>query len=216
MAESLKIVAEKREKVGSNAARKLRKNGRLPVVIYGHKEASVPVSIPVEEFQKAMRHHIRYIDLETNGQVEKTLIRDVQWDYLGIDVLHVDLVRVAKGERVQVEVEITTTGDPVGVAHGGVLEQPHHTVPVECPALEIPDAFDVNIENLELGGAIHVKDLTFPPGVTPLLDAEEVVMHITEGTQAPELEEEAAPAAEPEVIGEEQKEEEGPEEEGGE
>ncbi|MGF1577785.1 MAG: 50S ribosomal protein L25 [Gemmataceae bacterium] len=201
MAETMKIVAKKRDKVGTNASRGLRKNGRLPVVVYGHKEESVSLSIALDDFQKVMRHHIRYIDLETEGGVDQTMIREVQWDYLGIDILHVDLVRVAKGERIQAEVTIEATGMALGVQRGGVLEQPHHTVGVDAPAMEIPEVIKVNVEQLDLGQAIQVKDLTFPDGVRPLLDPEEVVLHITSGTQAPVEGEEAAVPSQPEVIG---------------
>src|SRR5206468_4967888 len=88
------------------------------------------------------------------------------WDHLGKDVLHIDFERVSADERIEVPVRIELKGIAPGVTGGGILDQPLHTVMVECLAISIPDSIRVNINELQLGAAIHVKDLTLPEGVT--------------------------------------------------
>lgn len=211
MAESLTFVTQPRQAGGSRAARKLRKQGLVPAVLYGHKEATIPVALPGLELEKAIRHGVRVLDLDTAGQVQKALIREVQWDHLGMELLHVDFARVAADERVVVSVPVEIRGTAPGIAAGGVLDQPIHSLSIECLAISMPESIRVNVGELQLGAAIHVKELVLPPGVKAMADPEAVVVHVT----LKQLEAEAAPAApaaaeaaEPEVIGRQRAEEE--------
>jgi large subunit ribosomal protein L25 len=141
---------------------------------------------------------------------EKALIRDVQWDHLGKELLHVDFTRVAVDERIVVAVPLEIRGVAPGVNAGGTLDQPIHTLSVECLAIRIPDSIRVNVGELQIGGAIHVKDLVLPPGVKAMADPEAVVVHVTTKVVEPEA---VAPVevpeqAEPEVIGRQKAEEE--------
>src|SRR5437016_1569709 len=99
MAEAVELSAQPRPGHGSAEARRLRRKGLIPAVIYGHKEATVSVSLSAEELEKAIRHGARVVDLKSGGKVEKALIREAQWDHLGIELLHVDFARVAADER---------------------------------------------------------------------------------------------------------------------
>jgi large subunit ribosomal protein L25 len=202
MAETVTLVGEKREGHGTRGARRLRARGLVPAVLYGHKEATVSVSLAGDALTSAIRHGARVVDLKLDGDVQQALIREVQWDHLGKEVLHVDFIRVSKDERIKVSVPIELKGIAPGVTGGGVLDQPLHTLHVECLATGVPDSIRVNINELQLGAAIHVSELHLPPGVTALDDAEALVVQI----KAPAAEPEAAPApaagpAEPEVIG---------------
>ena len=201
MAESVQLAAQKREGHGTRAAERLRKQGRIPAVVYGHKEATVSVSVLAEDFLDAFRHGTRVVNLQTDGSGQTALIREIQWDPLGKDVLHIDFARVAADERVHVHVRIELRGTAPGVNAGGVLDQPLHTLAIDCLALNMPESIRVNIGELQIDGAIHVKDLQLPPDVKALDDPEAVVVHV----QAPLAEAAAAPApgetAEPEVIG---------------
>jgi large subunit ribosomal protein L25 len=203
MAESVELVAENREGRGSRTARRLRKAGRVPAVLYGHKERTVSVSLSGDALEKAIRHGVRVVDLRADGKVEKALIRDVQWDHLGKVLLHVDFTRVAADERIVVTVALEIRGIAPGIAAGGVLDQPMHNLSVECLAISVPDSIRVNVSELQLGAAIHVRELVLPPGVTAMADPDAVVVHVTTKALEPEA---AAPAeapesAEPEVIG---------------
>ena len=197
MAESILLSLKRRESRGKQAARHLRKDGLVPGVLYGHKEETISISLNTEDLET---------DLQTDGKTEKALIKEIQWDHLGKEVLHVDFARVAADERVVVSVPIEIKGAAVGVtAGGGVLDQPMHILSIECLAIAVPDSIRVNVGELQLGQAIHVRELVMPEGVKATADAEAVVVQVIAKLVEPEPE--AAPAAaaapeqtEPEVI----------------
>jgi len=179
--------ANLREKTGRRASERLRKEGFIPAVLYGHKEENVHLSLPRAEMEQFLREGPRTLDLEYKGHTEKALIKDIQYDALGTEVIHIDFARVALYERVTVSVEIETVGEPAGAAQGGVLEQPLHEVEVECLASEIPQRLEVKIGELDIGDTIFVKDLKLPPGVKALADEEQAVVILR--PPAPEIEE---------------------------
>ncbi len=202
MAETVVLTTQPRDGRGSSKARRLRRQGLIPAVIYGHQEATVALALPAEELQSAIRHGVRVLDLKTAAGTEKALIKEVQWDHLGKDVVHVDFARVAADERVTVTVRLELRGIAPGVTAGGMLDQPMHTLEVECLVSAVPDSIRVNINELQLDQVIHLKDLALPPGVVAQADPDAVVVQV----KAPEAEPEAATAptaeqAEPEVIG---------------
>jgi large subunit ribosomal protein L25 len=204
MAESVVLQTQKREGRGSRKAGKLRVTGLVPAVLYGHKEATVSLALEHKPLLEAIRHGVRVLEIRTDKGAENAQIVEVQWDHLGKDVLHVDLKRVDKDERIHVPVPIELKGIAPGVAAGGQLDQPLHSLYVECPALAVPDSIRVVINDLQLGQAIHVKDVKLPENVKALDDADAVVVHVivkAAEAAAPAAEGEAvAAAAEPEVI----------------
>jgi len=203
MAEVFLLESQPREAQGTRQARRLRKAGRIPAVLYGHKEQTLVLTVSRDDLSRAVRLGTRIVDLKTDGKTEKALIKDIQWDHLGHDILHVDFNRVSADERIAIEVRLEIRGTAPGVAAGGVVDQNLHAIKVECPALSPPESIRVNIGELQLGQAILVKDLKLPEGVKALTDADAVIVHVTQKM----VEEEAAPAAvapttaEPEVIG---------------
>lgn len=201
MAESLVLVTQKRDTRGTRTARKLRGQGHVPGVVYGHKEATVSVSVETGALMSAIRHGARVVDLQSNGGLQKAQIAELQWDHLGHEVLHVDFRRVAADERIHVTVSIEVRGIAPGVSGGGVLDQPIHTLSVECAADSVPESIRVNVNELQLGGAIHVRDLHLPQGVTALADPDAIVVHVTSPQAEPEAAAPGAESAEPEVIG---------------
>jgi large subunit ribosomal protein L25 len=138
-----------------------------------------------------------------DGKTEKALIREIQWDHLGIDVLHVDFTRVAADERVVVPVSIELRGIAPGVTAGGLLDQPLHSLEVECLAVSMPDSIRVNVNELQVGGVIHVRDLVLPAGVKAMAEPDAVVVQVkaAEAVAEPAAAAEAPEQAEPEVIG---------------
>lgn len=212
MAESALLEIQKREGRGSRQAQRLRKQGLVPAVVYGHKQETLAITLSGDAITKAVRHGSRVVDLQSGATREKALIRELQWDHLGKEILHVDFERVSEDERIEVPVRLELRGVAPGIAAGGVLDQPMHNLLVECLAISIPDSIRVNINELQVGSAIHVRDLVLPEGVKALDDPEAIVVHVT---QRGEEKVEAAPvegAAEPEVIGRKAAEEEGAEE----
>jgi large subunit ribosomal protein L25 len=212
MAETVKLKAEPRQGSGSRAAEKLRKKGLVPAIVYGHKEAAVAVAVSAEDLDRAIRVlHARVLDLQLDGKAETVLIRELQWDPLGKSMLHVDFARVSASDRVKVRVPVELRGAPK-VTGGGVLDQPLHTLHVECSPTQIPEAIRVDITNLTLGEPIHVKELTLPEGVKVLESPEAVVVHLklpgAEPAPVAAAATAAPTAAEPEVIKKEKKAEE--------
>src|SRR5262245_13695392 len=139
MAEAIELVTQPRELYGSRAARKLRKQGRVPAVVYGHGEGTAAITVSGDELTKAVRHGARVVDLKTGSTVQKALIRELQWDHLGKDLLHADFSRVSMDERVVLNVPLHIRGQAPGVTGGGILDQPLHTLEVECLAIAVPD-----------------------------------------------------------------------------
>jgi len=205
MADTLQLKTEPRTGKGSRDADRVRKAGRVPAVVYGHKEAPLAVSVPRDELASALRHHARTLDLVVDGKTETVLIQEVQHDHLGSGLVHVDFRRVSKDERIRTTVDIELRGTAPGATGGGALDQPLHKIHVECPAVSIPESIRVKIDGLLLGQAIHVKELELPPGVKALDDPDLVVVQVKQQQlAAPEptalVPEAGAGAAEPEVI----------------
>jgi large subunit ribosomal protein L25 len=215
MAESVILATEPRKEHGSRAAQKLRKAGRIPAVLYGHKEETLAVTLSSDELGKAIRQGTRVVDLRAGGNLQKALIREVQWDHLGKDVLHVDFTRVSADERIRVSVSLEVRGTAPGIAQGGVLDQPMHTLAIECLAIAVPDSIRVNVGTLQLDQAIYVRDLVLPPDVKALSDADAIVVHVVHKQEEPAPAAPGAPTeaaqAEPEIIGRKVAEEEEPE-----
>src|SRR5437763_4351929 len=164
MAESVVLVAQQRDGHGSRAARRLRKLGKVPAVVYGHGEGTTSVALAADELSKAIRQGARVIDLKQGEKIQKALIRELQWDALGKDILHVDFARVSADERITLDVRVELRGTAIGAAAGGIIDQPLHNLEVECPVISVPESIRVNIADLQIGMAIHVRDLTVPAG----------------------------------------------------
>lgn len=210
MAETLQVA--KREQLGSSRCRRLRAAGQIPAVLYGHGEGNLNLAVAREQFASALRHGAKLVDLQ--GEVnESALIRDVQWDPFGVDVLHVDLARVSASELVEVTLTIELRGDAPGVRDGGNVQHVLHEAKIECPAGAIPERLQLNVNSLGLGQSLLAGQIPLPEGARLLTNPDVLVVHCV--TTTPESDE-AVPvpgeAAEPEVIGRKKDEEEGAEE----
>jgi large subunit ribosomal protein L25 len=214
MAEVFALTVQERKTHGSNAAKQLRKQGLIPAVIYGHGEATASLSVAGETLLKAIRHGVRIFDVTLNGAIQKALLRDVQWDPLGHDLLHADFYRVSADETITLEVKVELRGTAPGVTGGGVLVQQIHSLTVECLIVNIPESIRVPITELQIDQAIHVRELKLPEGVKVKNDPEAIIVQVSkkiEEVAAPAAAAPTAEAAEPEVIGRVKEEE--PEEE---
>ena len=197
MAEVLDV--QKRERVGSLATKRLRRQGRVPAVLYGHGEKNEHLSVAETQIKSLMRHHSKTVELA--GDVKDTaLVSQIQWDPLGIDVLHLDLLRVNLQELVEVEVPIHTHGDPAGLREGGVLIENLHQVQIRCPAGKIPDQIGLNVTDLHVGGHLTAGDLELPEGVELITPTDTIVAHIEEPRAEVDQAEGDGQSAEPEVI----------------
>lgn len=182
-----KITAKPRVAKGTTACRRLRTQGIVPANIYGHKQDPVPVELEAETARRVLRSGTHVVDLEVEGQIEKALIKDVQWDTFSKHLLHMDFLRVDPNERVHLEVPIHLRGTAPGVVAGGVLEQPVHAVEIECLAVQIPDFIQVRIGGLNIGQSIHVRDLVeVPEGVVITTPEDTVLVSVSRLTETEE------------------------------
>lgn len=197
---SAEITAKVRSEMGSRRNQRLRDAGFVPGVIYGHKEAVVPVTLPKKELVGHLNHGAHLFAVQIDGKAENVLVKDVQYDHLGIEVLHVDFTRVDLNERVEVNVPLILKGEPVGEKDGGVLQQIVSDLEIECLVTQIPSEIRHNVSELKLNDVLHIKDLTAPEGVKFMQDAELIVATVKEILEAAPTEV-VEGAAEPEVIG---------------
>ena len=210
--EKLVVEAQPRERKGKNAARQLRRAGRLPAVIYGGKQESLAVSVEpraVERIMYSESGHNTVFTLAVKGKGKTpAMVRDWQMEPVKGSLLHVDFLRVALDERLRVKVPMHTRGEAKGVKQeGGILEVIHREVEIECLPTDIPEEFVVDVSELGINQSIRAKDLPIDASKLRLLtDANQVLVHVV----MPRAVEEEKPAeevvveegaAEPEVIG---------------
>ncbi len=205
------LKAEKREGRGTRVARRLRKSGQLPAIVYGHGETPEQLSVNGRDLSNLLQQGSHLVALDVGGAEHHVLIKDVQFDHLGISVMHVDFTRVDLNERVTVSVPLEFRGTPAGVAAGGLLDPVLLDLEIECLVTEIPDSIRVNVSHLNLGDSLHVRDIAMPANMTAALDGDLIVCSVH--VKAAAVEEVAAAADEeaavqPEIIGRREKEEE--------
>lgn len=205
MAEIFVLEVQERKTSGTNAAKQLRKKGLVPAVIYGHKEATASLAVPGDVLDKAIRQGVRIFDVTVGGAMQKALLRDVQWDAFGQDVLHADFYRVSADETITLEVKVELRGTAPGVTiDGGVLVQQIHSLSVECLIVNIPESIRVLVGELQIDQAIHVRELKLPEGVKVKNDPEAIVVQVSkkiEEVVAPVVAAPTTEGSEPEVIG---------------
>jgi large subunit ribosomal protein L25 len=199
--QTAQISAQARGELGTRASKRIREAGGLPGVIYGHKESVIPVTLPKKEVVTHLGHGAHLFDLSLDGRSEKVLVKEVQYDHLGSDVLHVDFARVSLDEKVEVTVEIELKGTPKGENDGGVLQQIMNEIEVECLVTDIPELIRHNVSEMALNDVLHVRDLKLPEGVRAIPEGDAIVATVREITETEEAPAAEAETAEPEVIG---------------
>jgi large subunit ribosomal protein L25 len=191
------ITAEPRTTFGKGPARQIRRNGRVPAVLYGHHSEPRHMTLPGHEVLMAMRTPNVLIRLEgLPGGAQLALPKAIQRDPIKGWVEHLDLLLVRRGEKVTVDVPVTVIGE---IAPGGMLDQQMVQVEVKAEATNIPAAIEVSVEGMEVGFAVHAGDLKLPSGVTLEEEPELLVVHVIAAPTAAEIEAElgeVAPEAE--------------------
>jgi len=201
MDKTLTLQAELRDRIGSKGAAAVRKRGRIPGIVYGHKKDPVAISLDAHDFVEGLKHGLRLIDVTIDGDTQKMLIKALQHDHLGRTIVHVDLMRIDVTERIEVEVPVELKGVAKGTHDGGVVESHIDHLDVECLAIEIPASIVVPIKELGVGESIKAGDIKLPAGVKLVTPAESYVVScriVAEAKTTEQLEAEAPVA--PEVI----------------
>jgi len=197
MSDSLEVTARKTS--GSREARRLRRQGLVPAILYGHGEKCVGLAAKREALEAVVRHGSRVVELK--GAVKTSaLVRELQWDTFGIEPVHVDFLRVSASDRIKVRVPVDLKGECPGQRAGGVVNLVMHEIELECTADHVPERVHALVGHLELGHTIKVRDLDLPTGAKALADADETVVSCTLPSKKGGEEAVTAPV-EPEVIG---------------
>ncbi len=195
--------ATKRTERGTRQSRRLRKEGNIPGIIYGHGEEPVAVTLGRHDIELAILHGERLLEVKIARKTHNVLIKDVQYDAFGSEILHVDLNRVDLDERVEITVPIILVGTPEGIKDGGVLQQAESELQLKCPVRHIPEEIKYLVTEMKLNDRLYMKDLVLSEGATLLNNPETLVCSVTEIQEAAEEAPlEGAGAPEPEVIGE--------------
>lgn len=187
--------AEPRSETGKGAARQLRRDGRLPAVVYGHGDESKSLTLNAHELDRLLsRIHAAttVIDLAVDGdETRQVLIREIQRHPFRSDVLHVDFFHIRADEKIKVRIPVHLEGEAPGVEEGGILQQVRHELEVECLPGEIPEAFTVDVSGLDIGDSIHVGDID-ARGALILDDADLTICTVAQPSlvELPEEEEE--------------------------
>ena len=181
--------------------RRLRKSGFIPGILYGHGEDNIALSIDARDVNTMIRHGSHIVEL-TGDLKESALVKAVQWDALGSDVMHLDLTRVDASESVEVQLSVELKGVAPGTKQGGIVKHLMHDISIRCPANQMPDRLELSINGLELEQSLTAGDIALPDAVELVGDESEIVVTcVAQAVVEEEPEEVAEEAAEPEVIG---------------
>jgi large subunit ribosomal protein L25 len=203
MEKTLLLKAELREHAGSKHAAKVRKQGRIPAIVYGHKEKPVAISLDAHNFMEGLHHKHRLMDVQIGKKKEKMIVKDLQYDYLGKNIIHADLMRVDVTETIKVAVPIEIKGTAKGTHEGGIIEEHADHLEIECKATDIPETIAVSVKEVGVGDSLHAGDIELSDGVTLVSSPETLVVtcHLVAAAKTTEQVEEEMPVA-PEVISE--------------
>ena len=201
MSDQLLLTAETGRDEGTRSSRRLRRDGRVPAVVYGLDADPVTVSVAWPDLRAALTTDAgtnAVITLQIDGDEQLSIVRDIQRHPVRRDVIHVDFLRVTADQQIEAEVPIVLIGEALEVSRAnGMVDQTLYNLTVSAKPAEVPDEIEVDISEMTLGDSIHVGQLALPAGVTTLVDAETSVAQsmVTRSTMEAMAEEEAADAA---------------------
>jgi large subunit ribosomal protein L25 len=175
MSDQLTLTAETRERAGKGASRALRREGQIPAVVYGMKEAPLSITVPERALVKALStgHFMNtVVMIDAGGKTIRTLPKDVQFHPVNDKPMHVDFFRISEHATVTVAVPVRFTDEEEspGIKRGGVLNVVRHELELVCDAAEIPDEIVISLAGLEVGDSLHISAVTLPAGVTSSID----------------------------------------------
>ena len=188
MAQKHTLKAEPRARTGSGLLKQMRREGWLPSVIYGKGSENRNLKVDAKAFHELLAHSTSeniLINLEVGSEAKiLAFLQDVQHDPLTGDPLHADFRAVDEKTEITAHVPVHLTGEAAGVKAGGLLEQMLHALDVRCAASALPEELSFDVTNLEEGGSLHIGDVKFPDGVTPLYTADVVIAHVGKSAAA--------------------------------
>jgi large subunit ribosomal protein L25 len=189
----IKLAAEARTEFGKGAARRIRRDNKIPAVLYGHGGDPVHVTLPGHESMLALRQTNVLLNIDVDGKGQLAVAKDVQRDPVKNTIEHIDLQVVRAGEKITVDITVNIVGES---APGTIHLVEEQTLSVEAEATHLPESVDVSIEGLESGAQVHADEVTLPAGSTLLTDPKAVVVLVTEPRGEAGDEDESAESAE--------------------
>ena len=203
MGKTLLLNGQIRQDTGTKAASKVRKQGRIPAILYGHKQKPMAISLDAHNLVEGLHHGHRVIDVKIGKGKEKVIVKDLQYDYLGKDIIHVDLMRVDVTETVTVSVPVELKGRAKVAGGGGIIEAHADNLDVKCKVTDIPESIVVLVREMGIGESLHASDIELPEGVSLVSSPETLLFTCSMVAAAKSTEElEKEEPAVPEVIGE--------------
>jgi large subunit ribosomal protein L25 len=187
----VKIHAEPRTSFGKGAARRIRRDNKVPAVLYGHGSDPVHVTLPGHDLMLALKTANALLSIEIDGTSQLALPKQVQRDPIKGFIEHADLILVRRGEKVTVDVRVVVVGE---AAPETLVSVEHNTVPIEAEATHLPEAIEVDVEGLQAGTQILARELKLPAGSTLSLDEDALIVNISAAQTAEELEADIAEA----------------------
>jgi large subunit ribosomal protein L25 len=178
----MKVVAATRTAQGSGASRRLRRSGKVPGIVYGTASDATPIEIDHNPLYHSLRveaFHSSILDMEIDGRTEKVLLRDVQWHAYKPQVMHIDFQRVAADQKIHMKVPLHYTNQDASPAvklSGAIVSHVQTEIEVSCLPSQLPEFIEVDLSNLTAGHPLHVSDVVFPEGVTPVQGKENPVL----------------------------------------
>jgi large subunit ribosomal protein L25 len=206
MRKTLLLEAELREQTGSKSAEKVRRLGRIPAIVYGHKQEPISISLDAHDFTEGLHHGHRLMDVKIGKKKEKMIVKGLQYDHLGRNIIHADLMRVDVTEMIRVSVPIELKGTAKGTHEGGIIEEHIGHLEIECKATDIPESIVVLVKDIGIGDVLHAKDIELPQSVKLISSPETLLVtcHLVAAAKTAEELEAEVPIA-PEVITEAKK-----------
>lgn len=196
----MKVVANERKAQGSSASRRLRRTGKVPGIVYGGANEATPIEIdhnPLFHSLRVEAFHSSILDMEIGGKVQKVLLRDIQWHPYKQQVLHIDFQRVAADQKIQIKVPLHFTNQEISPAvklSSAIISHVQTEIEISCLPGDLPSFIEVDLANLEVGKTVHVSDVVFPKGVSPVGGANPALVTATQPVAAEEEKPAAAPA----------------------
>jgi large subunit ribosomal protein L25 len=169
--------ARKRVETGSAVARRLRRQGRLPAVIYGHSGSALSIDLDALEFAGGIKgiSESTIVKVNIDGDTKNAFVKQTQRNMVNNSILHVDFYEIDTSQALRAKVSLRITGNPVGVRNGGIFESPLHDIEVECLPKDLPERIDVDVSALDVNQSIHVRDLNLGEGVRLISGGDQVI-----------------------------------------
>jgi len=206
MSETITLAAEKRERTGSRYAQRARSAGKLPAVVYGHKEDPVSVALDSKDALSHIMKGEKVFELNIEGAKQHVLLKDLGYDYLGNNIIHADFARVDLNERVDVKAHLKFVGEAQGLnTVGALMLHPITEIELNCTVINLPDQIEVDVSGMEVGDIIHASDVKLPLDSMKLVTDEDaivaqIVLKAIAADDDGEASEVSADDASPEVI----------------